>query len=72
MTQTFIDTLVVCSMTAFCILATGAWESGLNGAPLTQLAFQIVEFVEAVHALRIVAPIIGSQPEAGVPLSADG
>ncbi len=40
MTQTFIDTLVVCSMTAFCILATGAWESGLNGAPLTQLAFQ--------------------------------
>ena len=40
MTQTFIDTLVVCSMTAFRILATGAWESGLNGAPLTQLAFQ--------------------------------
>lgn len=40
MTQTFIDTLIVCSMTAFCILATGAWESGLNGAPLTQLAFQ--------------------------------
>jgi len=40
MTQTFIDTLVVCSMTGFCILATGAWETGLDGAPLTQRAFQ--------------------------------
>ncbi len=39
MTQTFIDTIVICSMTGFCILATGAWESDLNGAPLTQLAF---------------------------------
>jgi AGCS family alanine or glycine:cation symporter len=40
MTQTFIDTIVICSMTGFCILATGAWESDLNGAPLTQLAFR--------------------------------
>ena len=39
MTQTFIDTIVVCSLTALVILTTGAWESGANGAPLTQLAF---------------------------------
>jgi AGCS family alanine or glycine:cation symporter len=39
MTQTFIDTLVVCTLTGLTIVATGAWESGLNGAPLTQLAF---------------------------------
>jgi AGCS family alanine or glycine:cation symporter len=40
MTQTFIDTLVVCSFTGLTILVTGAWEQGLNGAPLTQAAFR--------------------------------
>ncbi len=40
MTQTFIDTIVVCSMTGIALLVTGAWSSGLNGAPLTQLAFK--------------------------------
>ena len=40
MTQTFIDTIVVCSMTGIAIVATGAWESGLDGAPLTQAAFR--------------------------------
>jgi AGCS family alanine or glycine:cation symporter len=40
MTQTFIDTLVVCTFTAVAILSTGAWTSGLTGAPLTQLAFR--------------------------------
>jgi AGCS family alanine or glycine:cation symporter len=40
MTQTFIDTIVVCTFTGLAILVTGAWESGLNGAPLTQLAFR--------------------------------
>ena len=39
MTQTFIDTIVVCSFTGLVILVTGAWKSGLNGARLTQLAF---------------------------------
>jgi AGCS family alanine or glycine:cation symporter len=39
MTQTFIDTIVVCSFTGVAILCTGAWESGLDGAELTQLAF---------------------------------
>jgi alanine or glycine:cation symporter, AGCS family len=40
MTQTFIDTLVVCTMTGLCLLVTGAWQSGLAGAPLSQLAFE--------------------------------
>ena len=40
MTQTFIDTIVVCSFTGFAILCTGVWETGLNGAPLTQAAFR--------------------------------
>lgn len=39
MTQTFIDTLVVVSMTGMVIIVTGAWRSGENGAPLTTMAF---------------------------------
>ncbi|HVR42243.1 MAG TPA: sodium:alanine symporter family protein [Thermoanaerobaculia bacterium] len=40
MTQTFIDTIVVCSFTAIAIISTGAWTSGENGAALTQMAFR--------------------------------
>jgi AGCS family alanine or glycine:cation symporter len=39
MTQTFIDTLVVCSFTGFVIIASGEWNSGLTGAQLTAAAF---------------------------------
>lgn len=39
MTQTFIDTLIVCTMTGLVIIVTGAWDSGLNGAQLTTFAF---------------------------------
>lgn len=37
--EVFADTIVVCSMTAFIILVTGAWDSGLAGAELTAQAF---------------------------------
>jgi AGCS family alanine or glycine:cation symporter len=39
MTQTFIDTIVVVSMTGLAIIVTGAWTSGETGAPLTTRAF---------------------------------
>jgi AGCS family alanine or glycine:cation symporter len=39
MTQTFIDTIVVCSFTGFVIISTGVWNSGETGAPLTATAF---------------------------------
>lgn len=39
MLGTFIDTLVVCTMTALVIVLTGAWTSGENGAALSTLAF---------------------------------
>lgn len=39
MTQTFIDTLVVCTMTGLVILLSGLWTSGRTGAELTALAF---------------------------------
>ncbi len=46
MTQTFIDTIVVCSLTGFTIISSGAWTRvdpltgvGFTGAPLTIEAF---------------------------------
>jgi len=39
MLGTFIDTLVVCTLTGLVILTTGVWSSGLNGAALTSAAF---------------------------------
>ena len=39
MTQTFIDTLVVCSMTALVILTATPWTQGAGAAQLTSLSF---------------------------------
>lgn len=43
MTGTFIDTIIICTLTGLAILVTGKWTvSGLEGAPLTQSAFATV------------------------------
>jgi len=39
MTQTFIDTLVVCTMTGLVLIISGAWSSGGTGASLTSTAY---------------------------------
>lgn len=39
MTQTFIDTLVVCTMTALIILTAPAWTQGVSAAELTSVSF---------------------------------
>lgn len=39
MLGTFIDTLIVCTITALCIITSGEWLSGANGAVLTSNAF---------------------------------
>ncbi len=39
MLGTFIDTLMICTMTALVIVLTGAWQSGETGAALSTLAF---------------------------------
>lgn len=40
MLGTFIDTIIVCSITGLAIVVTGAWTSGKTAAPLTTLAFE--------------------------------
>ncbi|GGE67905.1 alanine/glycine:cation symporter family protein [Paenalcaligenes hominis] len=39
MLGTFLDTIVVCTITALVIVVTGAWQSGENGATLSAHAF---------------------------------
>ncbi len=39
MMGTFIDTLIVCTMTGLVLIVTGEWESGVKGAALTANAF---------------------------------
>jgi AGCS family alanine or glycine:cation symporter len=39
MTQTFIDTLIVCTMTGLVIILSGFWKDGKTGADLTASAF---------------------------------
>lgn len=39
MLGTFIDTIIVCSVTGLAIVSTGVWDSGVKGAPLSAMAF---------------------------------
>lgn len=40
MLGTFLDTIVVCSITGLAIISTGVWTSGESGAALTSMAFE--------------------------------
>ena len=39
MTQTFIDTILVCTLTGLVLIVTGTWSNGMTGAALTSEAF---------------------------------
>lgn len=57
MTQTFIDTLVVCTFTGIAIVATGAWDSGVNGSALTQLTFDAT-FANGTGAILVALALV--------------
>jgi AGCS family alanine or glycine:cation symporter len=40
MMGTFIDTLIICTMTGLAIISSGAWTTGESGADLTSAAFE--------------------------------
>ncbi|MYZ53262.1 sodium:alanine symporter family protein [Malikia spinosa] len=40
MMGTFIDTIIVCTMTGLAIMVSGVWTSGANGAVLSSMAFE--------------------------------
>ena len=54
MLGTFIDTLVICSLTGFVILLTGFWNTGAEGAAMTAGAFGTM----IPHADKIIAVIM--------------
>ena len=41
MLGTFIDTIIICTMTGLAIVITGAWDMGLEGVAVTTKAFQM-------------------------------
>jgi len=51
MLGTFIDTIVICTMTGLVLILTGAWSSGEQGAALTAFAFNSV----LPHGDKVVA-----------------
>ncbi len=40
MTGTFLDTIIICTMTGLCIVVTDSWNVGLQGVAVTTKAFQ--------------------------------
>jgi AGCS family alanine or glycine:cation symporter len=42
MTGTFIDTIIICSLTGLSLVVTGVWQGPLNGAAMTDQAFTSV------------------------------
>ena len=66
MTQTFIDTIVVCTLTGLVLIVTGEWSNGLTGAELTTISFtsgigsSVGEYIVAVGlALFAYSTILG-------------
>lgn len=53
MTGTFIDTIIICTLTGLAILVTGQWTSSLDGAPLTQAAFGQIFGNFGIYALTL-------------------
>lgn len=52
MTQTFIDTLIVCTMTGLVLILSGLWSNGETGAKLTTMAFA-AEMPGGAHIVTI-------------------
>ncbi len=59
MTGTFIDTIIVCSMTGLSIVVTGAHEAGLEGSAVTAYAFsQGAPWSDAVGSFIIMITLV--------------
>ena len=59
MTGTFIDTIIVCSMTGLAIVMTGAWDMGLDGVEVTTKAFALgLPFPERVSAFILMICLV--------------
>lgn len=59
MTGTFIDTIIICTMTGLSIVITGTWNTGLEGVAITTAAFQKgLPFPPAVAAFALMLCLV--------------
>jgi amino acid carrier protein len=59
MLGTFIDTIIICTMTGLSIVITGAWDMGLEGVAVTTEAFQIgLPFQDSVSAFILMVCLV--------------
>lgn len=59
MLGTFIDTIVICTMTGLAIVITGAWDMGLEGVAVTTKAFQMgLPFPEEVASFILMLCLV--------------
>jgi AGCS family alanine or glycine:cation symporter len=59
MTGTFLDTIVVCTMTGLAIVLTGSWNIGLEGVAVTTNAFQAgLPFAPAVSSFLLMTCLV--------------
>ena len=61
----FVNTIIVCSITAFSVLMTGVWDSGISGATLTINAFESVFGYWGDVFMGIIAILFGLTTTAG-------
>lgn len=53
MTGTFIDTIIICTLTGLTIVVSGEWNNGMNGAALTNAAFTLAYPVIGSYMLTV-------------------
>ena len=59
MMGTYIDTIVICTLTGLTIVITGAWDMGLEGVAVTTKAFQMgLPFPDQVSAFILMICLV--------------
>lgn len=59
MSGTFIDTIVICTMTGLCLVVTEAWQMPMQGACLTDFAWQIgLPFAPRLSSLVLMVCLV--------------
>lgn len=57
--EVFVDTILVCTVTALAILCTGVWKSGLTSATLTIEAYKSVFGIGGMYFIGIITLLFG-------------
>ena len=57
--EVFVDTILVCTITAMAILSTGVWKSGLTSATLTIEAYKSVFGKGGLYFIGIITLLFG-------------